>query len=289
MSKTIRALLNECAEHFIGTEYHKLSDDLLKLLANRVTDEVLKGATEKQRQLRLGSNQSHFFALRSLQEWRSKDPGDKTVDTFCQSLGYFDIEAYEKGIQNYDPYKVFGHQPEPDAEKPRGHTNPNNNTVYQAITNKYYWTSGVLIGITIFWVWTLNDTASLNQQVEQYLKNPYQNPMLMRGSNDYTWIKYYNEGDFTSSAITLQNVSNRSDIQNFFLGLSLLYQGHYEETIPVLETLEYHELLGPQSLWFLALAYFQTGEIEQTKNLLLQLVEQSEFKKNEATAILDEL
>ena len=140
------------------------------------------------------------------------------------------------------------------------------------------------IASTVYLMWP----SSPEIDVTSYLETPYPNSFTSRGDGD-GWISAYDTGNYVTAIQQLKAKDSLSNQKQFYLGLSYLYAGEYQIAIDVFDGLYQDELVGSQSLWFSAIGHLMLDDPESAEALLIRLMNQSDFKKAEASSIIEKL
>lgn len=159
-----------------------------------------------------------------------------------------------------------------------------------------------ILGMGLALAWMVFTPADLNQLADDHLVSVYQAPMATMTETDLeaNWqnaIGAYQEGQFSQAVVAIENSiqvsDDRIDEKHFYLGLSYLY-----EEVPNLDKAISHleqskklnaQRFAPQANWFMSLAYLKKGNQESAEVLLQELVSANDWKKAEATALLNNL
>lgn len=137
----------------------------------------------------------------------------------------------------------------------------------------------LLLGISYLFLRTPTlDTPTL---VTMYLDSPYPAPELFRDNDavDRQWIYAYQDENYKNAANDLEALlakGNSGAELMFYAGLCFLYQEKpdYEQAAHLLQEVTNTGNIYQQSAqWYLALAYYQAGKLENAKELLHKIVQ----------------
>ena len=159
-----------------------------------------------------------------------------------------------------------------------------------------------ILGLGLSMAWMLFSSPEMGELADAQLINVYNAPTVTMDTEeiDSNWknaIDAYKDGNFSVAVAAIESSieknEERIDEKHFYLGLSYLY-----EDVPNLDKAITHlakskEMNAPiyaaQANWFMSLAYLKQGNKESAKALLQEVVNANDWKKAEATALLNQL
>lgn len=143
-----------------------------------------------------------------------------------------------------------------------------------------------IVGISIFFY---SKKATTDEQVMLFLSEPYPISAALR-TNDASHINHaidaYQSGDFVSCANALRE--DHSAFGMFYKGLSALYLNENKLAIQYLgDKTVTNSRYADIATWYLALSYFQIGDVQLSKASLKSLTEDiNNYRYEEAVALL---
>lgn len=161
-----------------------------------------------------------------------------------------------------------------------------------------------VLGLGLSLAWMLFASPDMGELADDQLVNIYNSPTVTMAEGkenfDTNWnnaINAFQDGNFSIAVAAIEKSIEKNPEKlgekNFYLGLSYLYEDvpNFEKAIINLEksksisTVRY----GSQASWFMSLAYLKLGKKEDAKVLLQEVVKADNWKKAEATALLNQL
>ena len=138
--------------------------------------------------------------------------------------------------------------------------------------------------------------SSSDDLFERYF-DPYPLVSIVRGNEPVkttTLLKYYATGDYLSFVQAMENgqvsrAETRSEEILLAYGNALMALERSEEAILKLKKIGIGEKYYTDAQWYLALAYLDLKDFEQSKQLLRQLAGQPSFYQSSARKLLEEL
>ncbi len=155
--------------------------------------------------------------------------------------------------------------------------------------------AALIIGVLAFVLYQYLAGGSPDQLVDNYLADTHSSPTVLMGDNDNekAWqeaIKAYQSKDYSASVAAIQKIQAPDAEQQFYLGLSYLYNKNYEQAIPVLkQSLDAKNSFSESAQWYLSLAYFKNGQTDLARKYLNIIVGNAGWKSEEAGKLLKEI
>lgn len=156
----------------------------------------------------------------------------------------------------------------------------------------------IMASIAYFSYITITKQSQNRNPIEIAMSEPYISPKNLRGienKEDY-WTKaivHYGAKEFGKAEEEILKIVNPDIEQQFYLGLSKLYQNpsKVEESILIFESIldDPDNVDQEATIWLLSLAYLKHDQSNQAKILLEKIVEEDLYKKDEAIDILSQI
>ncbi len=155
-----------------------------------------------------------------------------------------------------------------------------------------------LIGLAFYFTFLKPnaDHSPLERIVNVHLETPYKSPMVLRNAVNDDWqrsIQYYSNRDYVTflevNAELIHN-GNANNEQKFYLALGSLYKvppNHHLTEQYLTELLGNHSGYEDLALWYRSLLYLKSSNHSKAKEDLQLLIDRSNFKKDEATELLN--
>lgn len=218
--------------------------------------------------------------------------GEITLEEAYQACGFSSAESFHELVKSYE----LGRDDVVDSalhrdlqEIHRKHFG--SSTTRKSVSRQYYMVAATLVLLAVFTYFMINREADHKPTFETFFR-PYPNYDLSRNNTDEVLSKamnFYAVGEFDSAELVFESMELDSVNfdYSFYKGLTYLANRSFKESVASLEPIlnaagnPYYQ----QTRWYLALAFWQEGDLAKTKGLLSS-ISAGEYNYDQAQKLL---
>lgn len=153
----------------------------------------------------------------------------------------------------------------------------------------------LLIGVLFFVNQTANRSQDLYQEYYQVFPNvvsPIVRADLAETNIEHKAFLAYESGDYNEAIVLFTSIydSTHMEYAMFYKAMSMMETDrHWPETIEILSSTPWSKLFRDKAKWYLALAYLKQNEAKKAKETLMQLSNESAYRKQQVKALIERL